>query len=138
MIDQDAPTFGETYAELGERFHRSAESLRKWLAEPGAPAPIGYRRTTRKPAAEYDPVTVTAYLRASGRLPQHRPVDPAHDPLLTLVEAAAYAGIAEKTALAYVARGQWPAPDIPTGKDGPRRWRQSTIDKALSKRRRMS
>lgn len=139
MVEQtDAPQ-GETLPELAARFERSDESLRVWLAEPGAPEPTGLRATSRRPAKEYDPDEVAAFLRRAGRLPGAPEQNPAEDPLMTLREAAGHAGIAYSTARAYVAGGQWPEPDEPAGTNvRGARWRRSSIDKARAGRKRMA
>lgn len=139
MVEQPAPA-AETAAELAARFHRSDASVRNWLAAPGAPEPTGQVERRGKLARVYDPDTVEAYFRATGRLPASPEPAPGEDPLMTLTEAAAHAGLQWKTASSYVARKQWPGPDVPAEKseDGHARWRRSTIDRARTARRRMS
>lgn len=121
---------GMTAAELGARYGRSAATIRTWLAEPEAPAPVGKRGK----AHEYDPDQAEAHFRRTHLPPLP---DPDDDPgrLLTLAEAADRAGIEYSTASSYVARGQWPDPD--EVRDGVKLWKAATIDQRRANRKRL-
>ncbi|MGP3914327.1 helix-turn-helix transcriptional regulator [Nonomuraea sp. 10N515B] len=115
--------------EIAERYGRSLETVRDtWRKHPDWPAPIGRRGRW----AEYDAAAVDQLVRRLWVRPE-LPSEGNPDDLLTINEIVEYTGLARGTIDADISRGRWREPD--EVEYGVKRWRRSTVDDVMSKRR---
>ncbi|PZG47463.1 hypothetical protein C1I98_13410 [Spongiactinospora gelatinilytica] len=115
--------------EIAEKYGRALATVQKtWTRHPDWPKPRGRRGRW----AEYDADAVDALVNRLFLRPAPA-AEGSPDDLLTIAQIAVHTGLARGTIDADISRGRWPAPD--EIEHGVKRWRRSTVDAVLSKRR---
>jgi hypothetical protein len=114
--------------EVAARYDRPLRTVRtEWVPDPAWPPAAGKRgRWNEYDAAQVDAAVEAITTRAP--LPDGDPGE-----LLTIAQAAEYAGLAESTIRSDISRGRWPAPD--DDEHGVRRWKRPTVAAAMAGRR---
>ncbi|RBQ22168.1 hypothetical protein DP939_02415 [Spongiactinospora rosea] len=123
------PAPGIIAPEIAEKYDRALTTVQKtWTRHPDWPKPRGRRgRWAEYDADAVDKLVRRVFLRAAP-VAEGRP-----DDLLTIAQIADHTGLARGTIDADISRGRWPAPD--EIEHGVKRWRRSTVNSALGKRR---
>lgn len=114
--------------EIAARYSRPLSTVQTaWMPDPAWPAPAGKRGRWN----EYDAAEVAAAVQAITTRPPLPDDGPGE--LLTIVQAAEYARLAESTIRSDISRGRWPGPDGEA--HGVKRWKRSTVAAAVARRR---
>ena len=120
---------GITTSEIAARYGRALRTVQDvWTKHPDWPAPTGKRGRWK----EYDAQAVDELVRAT-YLRDPTPDEGRPDDLLTIADIVEYTGLSRSTIDTDISRRRIPAADDTEG--GVRRWKRSTIDAVLSKRR---